>query len=82
MMMGISGMVGISGMSGLLRMSRLTQERQTDIKCHTFSELQARADLKMGISGLVGMSGMLTISGNSGQTLSVIPFWNHKLELS
>jgi hypothetical protein len=33
-----------------------------------------------GISGMLGLSGMLRISGMSGQTSSVIPFWNHKLK--
>ena len=54
------------------------QERQTDTKCHTFSEPQAWGDLNddgnfrngrdFRISGMSGMSGMLRISGILEQT--------------
>ena len=85
------GMSIASGIAGIPECQECweCQERLTDTKCNTFLKPQAQADLNEGGNFWNGgnvrnveMSGMLTISGISGQTSSVIPFRNHKLELN
>ena len=73
--------------SGIMKMSGMS--RQTDIKCHIFSEPQACVDFNDDEnfrndrnSRILGISGILSMIGKSGQTDSKCrTFWNQKLKL-
>ena len=66
--------------SGIMKMSGMS--RQTDIKCHIFSEPQACVDFNDDEnfrndrnSRILGISGILSMIGKSGQTDSkCLPF--------